>query len=300
MAISVTCPECFRDYSIPDQYAGKKIKCKGCGAAIRVEADPAVEDDDFDDAPKATPSASGMPPRFGAKPAASVAKRTPKSGTGNTTLYWVLGILGGGALALLLCCGGGLLWVRSTVNDLEQRAANTSPTTPYLQFRAACAGVVNTRNALEFARSKLPIVHPDKIYAAGHSSAGTLSLLAAAHEPRLAGAIAFMPATDLKSRMGDIADVPMSGFLFPKVGDFITQSSPDTHIAAIKSPVFLFHAKDDSNVPFADSKRFADALQAQQSDFTFDFVDFGDHYDAMINDGIPRAIEWLKTRNRPK
>ncbi|MBA3312756.1 MAG: prolyl oligopeptidase family serine peptidase [Planctomycetota bacterium] len=428
MAIHVTCPECFRDYSIPDQYAGKKVKCKGCGAAIRVEADPVLEDESFHDEPRSTPSASGLPPRFGAKPAASAARQKPKSGSGSTTLYWVLGILGGGVLAVLLCCGGGALWVRNTVNELEQKAANTkvhehepdfgapqslfpvasipvpqfpelgeltpidgsdvgtyfvalssipsntgsagmkmsmrvyvppgehaaqslpcvlvapagttlltgvalddgdyhdetlpyaeagmvvihhsldgdeldeesaeaSANAPYLLFRAACAGVVNTRNALEFARAKLPMVDPNRIYAAGHSSAGTLSLLAAAHEPRLAGAIAYMPATDLKSRMGDIADVPMSGFLFPKVGDFITQSSPDTHLAAIKSPVFLFHAKDDSNVPFADSKKFADALLAQQKDVTFDFVDVGDHYEAMVNDGIPRAIEWLKTRN---
>lgn len=86
------------------------------------------------------------------------------------------------------------------------------------------------------------------------------------------------------------------GAIFPKVKEFITQSSPTTHAASLKRPVFLFHAKDDSNVPFADTQRFADLLRANGTDVTLETVETGDHYDPMLTDGIPRAIEWVKSR----
>lgn len=426
MAIKVTCPECFRDYQIPDQYAGKKVKCKGCGAAMIVEEDPSLEDESFGALPQPTAFPASPPPRAGSKPAA--AKRKPTSRSNNNAVKWILGILGGGLALILLCCGGAGFLIRHSFNQaIEQQAgtievypnqpdfgasdslfpvaqipvpqfpelgeglplegtqiavydvdlgsipANTgaagmqmtmrvyvppgdhapqslpcvlvapagttlltgmvlddsgyhdetlpyaeagmvvihysldgdefdegneeeSATYPYALFRAACAGVVNTRNALEFARTKLPMVNPNEIYTAGHSSAGTLSLLAAEHEPRIAGAIAYAPATDVKSRLAELAEVPFMAMLYPKLKEFTTQSSPDTHIADLKAPVFLFHAKDDSNVPFADSQKFADALRSQGKDVTLEFSQTGDHYDAMITDGIPKAIEWIKPR----
>ena len=42
---------------------------------------------------------------------------------------------------------------------------------------------------------------PAQIYAAGHSSAATHALLFAAHEPRLAGVIAYAPAADVPKRI---------------------------------------------------------------------------------------------------
>jgi dienelactone hydrolase len=215
----------------------------------------------------------------------------------------------------------------------------------YLRFRASGAGVVDARNALEFALAKLPMVDPKKVFAAGHSSAGTASLLAAAHEPRLAGAVAYAPAADIPKRMEGAEEVPamLSGLLFPRLNEFLTQSSPMTHAAAIKCPVFLYHAKDDDVVPFVDSERFVAALKTANKDVTFvagepgaaaaaeqaadaaggeapaddaaaasegetdeeysdeeyeDYEDygFGVHHDSMIKEGMPKGIEWIKSR----
>ncbi len=50
MSIKVTCDECFFDYTVKDKFAGKRIKCKECGAAIRIPATRQFEEDDmFDD-----------------------------------------------------------------------------------------------------------------------------------------------------------------------------------------------------------------------------------------------------------
>lgn len=147
--------------------------------------------------------------------------------------------------------------------------------TPYLHFRAACAGVVNARNALEYALAKLPIVDPKKVFTARHSSAGTLALLAAEHEPRLAGAVAYAAASDILSRMEGMEDAPamLTGIAFPRMKEFLTQSSPTTHLSSLKCPVFLFHSEDDGNVPFADSERFARKLRAAGQDVTLEAVD---------------------------
>jgi len=47
MSIQVTCDGCFTDYKLKDELAGKKVRCKECGAVMKV---PALEVDDLEDA----------------------------------------------------------------------------------------------------------------------------------------------------------------------------------------------------------------------------------------------------------
>jgi len=402
MSISVTCPECFMEFAVPERFAGKKIKCKSCGAAIPVPAPgAAAEADDLEDFGPAF-SPPGLPPRPDQiRPAASAPARAKKKKT--SVWAWVAGIAGGAVLAILLCCGGISLWWRSVttsvaVSDFPDLPDFGDPTTtfpvgmipvpkfpdlgpaapvgdagvqvhhvdlgpvagnegwpgmkmtmrvylppgdhparslpcvlvapagttllsgmalddadyhdetlpyaeagmavvhysldgdesdappegnplkaPYLRFRASCAGVVDTRNALEFALAKLPMVNPKQIFAAGHSSAGTLALLAAEHELRLAGALAYAPATDVVGRMEGAEDLPpaLAGIFFPQMKEFLTQSSPLTHVSSTKCPVFLYHSKHDDNTKSSDSQTFVDKLKAAGKDVTFVLSDAG-------------------------
>ncbi len=59
----------------------------------------------------------------------------------------------------------------------------------YEAFRAADAGLINARNALEYTLAKVPEVNAKQLFSVGHSSAGTLALLFAEHEPRLQAAL---------------------------------------------------------------------------------------------------------------
>ena len=45
MPMSVNCPECDASYKVPDEAAGKAIRCKKCGAKVPV---PAADDEDDD------------------------------------------------------------------------------------------------------------------------------------------------------------------------------------------------------------------------------------------------------------
>jgi predicted Zn finger-like uncharacterized protein len=47
MPISVKCPKCDASYKVPDEAAGKAIRCKKCGAKVPVPAADDEDDDDF-------------------------------------------------------------------------------------------------------------------------------------------------------------------------------------------------------------------------------------------------------------
>lgn len=165
----------------------------------------------------------------------------------------------------------------------------------YEDFKGACAGLVNARNAFEFTLQKCPEVNPSQIFTAGHSSAGTTALLFAAHEPRLAGAIAYAPCTDVEN-FQDKTLIRIESFRKKKLYDFLCQSSPKTHEQRINCPVFLFHAEDDGIVEIKETRDFAALLQAHNQNVTVETVPTGDHFEAMIEQGIPKGIEWLKQR----
>lgn len=172
-------------------------------------------------------------------------------------------------------------------SKMESKAA-------YEQFRAAHAGLVNSRNAMEFLLRKVPAINREKIFAAGHSSAGTLSLLFAEHESRLAGCIAYAPCVDVEKRLAEYISNPLVEVLLPEVEQFVRQGSPQRHFQSLKCPVFLFHAEGDTNAPFNESREFAERLTAQGTPCALASVPDGDHYNSMLKDGIPRGIAWLK------
>lgn len=176
----------------------------------------------------------------------------------------------------------------------SEQPTNREVVTAYRQFRAAHAGLVNARNALEFLLQQVPVVDPNQIYSAGHSSAGTLSLLFAQHESRLAGAIAYAPCVDVEKRLADYVSDPRVQLLLPEIGAFVRQESPLRHLESLTCPVFLFHAEGDLNSPCAESQRLAAMLSAQGTSCQLETIPDGDHYDSMLEEGIPRGIAWLK------
>jgi len=164
----------------------------------------------------------------------------------------------------------------------------------YRGFSAAFAGLANARAALDFVLARLPQVDPKRIFAAGHSSAGSLALLFAEHEPRLKGCIAYAPQTDVEEHLSIMLRLLALTNKFPGVVDFARRSSPQTHLARIKCPVFLFWATDDSVVTPEGTQRFATTLGGLRQDLTVKTVPTGDHFESMVDPGMGLAIEWLQ------
>ena len=81
---------------------------------------------------------------------------------------------------------------RKAASDAQIRQASQ-------EFLAAKAGLTNAKVALEWLTARVPEVDADRIYAAGHSSAGTLALLLAENEPRIKKCAAFAPRSDVEA-----------------------------------------------------------------------------------------------------
>jgi len=160
------------------------------------------------------------------------------------------------------------------------------------EFRDAQAGLANARAALDFILAKAHDVDANQIYIAGHSSAATLALLVAGHEPRIKACAAYCSVTDVEGRVAQA--IPLLDRQIPGYREFLRFSSPKTHADKLKCPVFLFHAQDDSNVPVSETTTFAALVKKTNPNITVVANARGDHYNSMINEGIPKGIAWLK------
>jgi acetyl esterase/lipase len=182
--------------------------------------------------------------------------------------------------------------------DIDGAWTTTPPTddeviTCARAFQAARGGLANARTALDFALDRIPSLDPERVYIAGHSSAATLALYVAREEPRIKGCAAYAPATDVPKRVGpkviDGLNASMPGYVF-----FLFSISPSTRMNDLKCPVFLFQAKDDTNVFYGDTRAFVWEIRKTNPKVTYVEVARGNHYDSMIREGIPKGIDWFK------
>jgi dienelactone hydrolase len=160
-------------------------------------------------------------------------------------------------------------------------------------FLAAQAGLVNAHNALEYVLAKVPQVDPERIYAAGHTSAGRLALLFAENEPRLKGCAALACRIDVRSLVPPEAIEAFQGTI-PGMIAFFTRFNPWTQQTRLRCPVFLFCALDDPTVSANEVRDFAEWLQRAGKSVTLVAEPARDHLQAILKVGIPRAITWLK------
>jgi len=161
-------------------------------------------------------------------------------------------------------------------------------------FERAHAGMTDERCAVNYVLSHFPQIDPRRLYSAGHSSAANVALLAAATDPRIKGCAAYAPVFDIPENRG-------SGFMarlergVPGDTQYMRHVSPSTIAGLIKCPVLIFHADDDRTVPLADDVQVVDALKRTNRNVKFVRVLTGDHYQSMIDQGIPAGIAFFKS-----
>lgn len=160
-------------------------------------------------------------------------------------------------------------------------------------FIAARAGLTNAQVALEWVLARMPEVDRERLYTAGHSSAGTMALLLAENEPRIKKCAAFAAASNTETNFGEPVKQQLRG-LIRKVDEVFTTYNPVRHVDQIRCPLLLVHARNDDVVSLSQSEAFYNALigLGKQNLLLFK-PEAGGHYDAMIAYGIPMAISWF-------
>lgn len=178
-------------------------------------------------------------------------------------------------------------WPADPVTDAGVIKASTA-------FIQSQGGLNDAVAALQLAKEKHPFLNSSHVYAAGHSSAGVVALNLAQKLPLLRGCIAYAPAPDLEQRFGakviSQLDTGIPGFR-----RFVEENSPFRNADKIHCPVLLFNALDDSKIPPVTINAYVERLQKAGKTVKHVEVPTGDHYDSMLNEGIPQGIQWIKT-----
>ncbi|MFK8004505.1 MAG: alpha/beta hydrolase family protein [Polyangiales bacterium] len=155
-------------------------------------------------------------------------------------------------------------------------------------FGAAAAGTEDARAAVELATEVLP-VDPNRIFAAGHSSAATHALLLACTQPQLFAAVAaYAPAVDVEHNYA------RQGIDDPAVLHVARAFSPSQHCSDFDRPTLLFAAEDDPVIDVERMQSFHMTLPAEPRRVLI-LVPNGGHYQPMIEQGIPAAIDFFES-----
>lgn len=175
-----------------------------------------------------------------------------------------------------------------------ERGALGNPDEDILAFKAGRAGVDDAVAAINLALAELPI-NEDRIYAAGHSSAGTLALLLALEDKRIDGVIAYAPVTDVLAHLGEDNVDAVTQEILADFRAYVEWSSPLARVDEFALPMFLFIANDDPTIDLADYQYFISKTGDEARVFS-EVVKASGHYQPMIDFGIPKALQWIDTQ----
>ena len=164
---------------------------------------------------------------------------------------------------------------------------------PVTRFMEAEGGLINGRTAIDYVLSKVPEVDPGQLFACGHSSAATVALNLARGDGRIRACCAYAPGVDVEKWWNNADKMER---VVPGFRAFPAKHSPLRHVAEFNCPVYLFHADDDSLVSLADTQEFVEAMQAAGKKITFERVATGEHYQSMIDKGIPGGIKFMESQ----
>ena len=159
---------------------------------------------------------------------------------------------------------------------------------PLVQFMAAEAGVADAQVAIEYALRHMPEVDPSRLYAAGAGSSGTVALLLAANDPRIHGCAVRAPIVDLATPLALYHN--RLNEMVQDATAFLVDHSPYKRIASATSPIWVFHAEDDPDVPLAESYRLTQASGKVLLDHQIATGDAARSRQI----GRGRAIKWLE------
>ena len=162
-------------------------------------------------------------------------------------------------------------------------------------FMAVHGGIDNGKNAIDYVLKQIVSVDPERLYAAGHSSAAIVALDLIAADNRIKVCCAYAPRPDLHTQYKEKSIKALEKSI-PGLGAFVVEASPVSHIDVLKEkPILLFTATDDDVVPTEEVQSFSAALNAAGAkQVSLIKVTKGGHYDSMISDGIPAGIKFIQ------
>jgi dienelactone hydrolase len=145
--------------------------------------------------------------------------------------------------------------------------------------------------------SRQPAVDPARIYLAGHSAGGTLTLLAIEASGRFRAAASFDGSPDQQLLYNGSASKPGTHrevVFDPKDARELQVRSPLAYASSVKSPVRLYYSQEASVIAQRPSQRFAELARAHGADAQAIRV-WGSHMSHVAR-AMPRSIDFFRAR----
>ncbi len=154
----------------------------------------------------------------------------------------------------------------------------------WVEDMTACAAVLKTAT--------------NRIWAAGQSTGGTMSLIAAATQACFAGAVSLAPFCSLEQILRDNAEAKsiLESRFGPLQEKHHRAADALTLTHGMNKPVLLIHGTDDRTVPIAHGKQLAEGIGASAK---FVPVEGGDHHLRSVNRRaiIETILAWLNAQD---
>ncbi len=185
----------------------------------------------------------------------------------------------------------GMIVVAYEINGLSGDKAEAAR-----DFQTAQTGLVNAQGAVTWALKNVPGIDASRLFAVGHSSAGTLALQLAQHDKRIRAGVGYAPACNFAwpDPGGSVLDIAArEDDQVPGFSNYLRSMMPQNNIAHIRCPLFLFSCDDDTTVNPHEVQEFVAAAQKQGKPVHLQRRPEGGHVDGMKEYGIPAAIHWL-------
>jgi dienelactone hydrolase len=159
-------------------------------------------------------------------------------------------------------------------------------------FKASNGGLANAQQALDYVSKNLPEVDPQRLYAFGGGSGGSVALRFAAAEPRISAVYALGPITDVTNRPSDEGDLAKLTEQIPDIRDFVREVSPITHVGKMRTPIFIYQPGLD----FLDTKASVEAYCKTLTDAGLNVTYLLGPSDlaTLMKEEVPPGITWLK------
>jgi dienelactone hydrolase len=152
------------------------------------------------------------------------------------------------------------------------------------QYAASEGGLHNLSDAIDTALAGSKAIDPQRLGVCGHSSAGTIAVMAVGREPRVAAGAVMAPAIDLPKRFGEeVLDA------LPGESVRLAHSGSPSSLERIDRPLLIVHARDDENAPAGEAQAFA---AKHPGNVTLRLIDSGGHAGA-YHEGLVPSFDFL-------
>lgn len=161
-------------------------------------------------------------------------------------------------------------------------------------------GLRTARQVLEFVRTRIPGIDPERVWVLGEGTAGTLALHLAGRDNRVSAVVAFDPVVDMLALIEEEEALGAALQGNPELREFLRKQSVFADLETMRCPLLLYHDAFRHGKNFADIDRlYLEGLRREKDVTLIDTINV-DPAHAGLASRVSRSLRWLETAGMSK